>query len=125
MSVYYDVYGTVTMPVEVFEKEKNAILGSIMQWAPDSDAENVFSVIDVNSKTKAIIFDYEEDYTGNTYRNIGEYLIMGFGALKNKYPDQVKGEVLLISTDGMYYAAKLDMDGDKVVLYTLQPHEAK
>jgi hypothetical protein len=124
MSLYYDVFGTVTMPVEVLEKERNAILREIMQWSPESDADQTFSIQNINSKTVAVSFDDSDDYQSNRYHAIGEYLVRGLRALKQKYPESVKGELLIVAIGGVSYSAsRIDLDEETFVLYTLQPEK--
>jgi len=117
---YYSVYGTVVMPREVYEKERIGILHGLMQWSPDSEAESTFSVLNINSRTIGISFDDFSSYQKNIYRDIRESLLKELKALKEKYSDSVKGELMITSTDGEYYAARIELDREEYELFTLQ-----
>ncbi len=108
MSVYYEVCGQITMSKDVFEKEKEDILKELLEWE-SSDMEGSLTV-EENDSSGNVTFDFEDDQSHNYYRDIAEVLIDTLYDLKLIYPEDIKGEVFITSTDGDYYAAKIKLD---------------
>lgn len=120
VNYYYDVYGTILLNKEVFEKEKGAILAPIMEYGPDSYSDSQFEIFSVNSKYLSIVFNGADSYGPNTYSGILEPLVRRMRALKEKYPNDVFGKVLVIDLHKEYEAHMLDLNGQTFVYKTLQ-----
>lgn len=121
MAKKYSVYGTVSIPKRIYDKEKNSILYKLLDWHPENSfADNCYCISDINSFTIGIFFDHVEKYTDNVYYDIAEPLISSLKTLKEKYPDRVLGDILIISTDGEYYAARINLNESGPKLYFLE-----